>query len=116
VARDVPPYLFQPGWDRLGSRGARQRQVLAGDGKLTREQLEELVFDVFVPDAYYGVRALRGATLSGRAAELDAILAEWDGKATVDSEAMTIAFYLNRALPDGLPRPQPDETSHFVEP
>jgi acyl-homoserine lactone acylase PvdQ len=95
----------------LGSRGARQRQLLFGTTKLSRRDGEGVVLDVFVPKAYYGIQSLRagvasaGLELTGTAMELDRILATWDGRADVDSVAMTIAFYLDRELPNGLPEP-----------
>jgi acyl-homoserine-lactone acylase len=108
---DYPEYVYPPGWRELGTRGATQRALLAARDDLGHADLEGLLFDCFVPSAYHGVRALRAAFLDGagaialspRARELDELLAGWDGRATTDSAAMTVAFYLNRALPGGIP-------------
>jgi len=67
-----------------------------------------------VPSAHFGIRALRGTfnaqrdtlpRLSAAADRLDKLLASWDGRAEVDSVPMTVAFYLNRLLPGGIPDP-----------
>jgi acyl-homoserine-lactone acylase len=112
TSRDFPRYIFPVGWKELGARGARQRALLHRGTALSREDLEAVVMDVFVPQAYYGIRALRRAfeahrvvlpALSESAERLDRYLADWDGRAVVDSIAMTIAFYLDRTLPGGIP-------------
>jgi acyl-homoserine lactone acylase PvdQ len=109
---DFPRYVFPDGWRELGTRGARQREILAGTHKLTQRDAEELVLDIFVPKAFHGIRSLRaaveeeGVDLSLAAAELDGVLAGWDGRATVDSVEMTIAFFLDRKLDGGLPGPR----------
>jgi len=109
---EFPKYVFPDGWRTLGARGARQRQLLYGTKKLSRRDGEGVVLDVFVPKAYYGVQSLRagvaeaGLGLTGTAMELDRILESWDGRADVDSVAMTIAFYLDRELRNGLPEPR----------
>ena len=114
VGRDFPRYLFPEGWRDLGTRGARQRQVLSQRGRLSREQVQALLLDVFVPRAHLGIAALRRRfeaerdrlpPLSAAAERLDALLAGWDGRAEVGSVAMAIAFLLNRALENGLPAP-----------
>lgn len=114
VRSDFPKYVFPDGWRALGPRGARQRELLHRDDQLTAKALEAIIFDVFVPRAYFGVTTLRAAfatrratlpPLSAAAAHLDKLLASWDGRAQADSAAMTIAFYLNRVLPGGLPMP-----------
>jgi acyl-homoserine-lactone acylase len=109
---DYPRYVFPAGWRELGTRGARQREFLHGTHVLTLEGAEAIVFDVFVPKAYHGIRSLRaavaddGAELSAPATELDGLLARWDGRATIDSVEMTIAFFLDRELAGGLPGPR----------
>jgi len=115
VSDAYPNYLFPVGWRELGTRGARQRAVLAGTHKLDRDQLSALVVDVYVPVAHLGIAALRAAahsqgllnesTLPDDAALVDRTLAEWDGMATVDSYGMTLAFWLNRVFPGGIPAP-----------
>jgi acyl-homoserine-lactone acylase len=115
VSDSYPKYLFPDGWRELGTRGARQRAVLAGRDKLDPEQLRELVVDVYVPHAHLGIAALReearsrallgDGVLSEDAALVDGTLAEWDGMAAVDSTGMTLAFWLNRVLPGGIPAP-----------
>jgi acyl-homoserine-lactone acylase len=111
---EFPKYVFPDGWRNLGTRGARQRHLLLDTEKLSALDLESLLLDVFVPKAYYGIRALRASfeaakgtlpELSDAAKELDRILASWDGRAEVESIGMTIAFYLDRILTQGIPEP-----------
>jgi acyl-homoserine-lactone acylase len=114
VPDTYPKYLYPDGWRELGARGARQRQILSSGDAFDCESLTELLLDVYVPVAHLGIGALRAAaareglltSLSGDARRIDALFGEWDGMATVDSVAMTLAFQLNRALPDGIPAPR----------
>jgi acyl-homoserine lactone acylase PvdQ len=112
---EFPAYLFRPGWIELGSRGARQRHLLAGDRKLADEDVFAVMFDAYVPHAHLGIVAYREALaadptqsglLSPDARRLDEVLAGWDGDAEVDATAMTIAFWLDRHLDGGIPAPE----------
>jgi acyl-homoserine-lactone acylase len=110
---DYPDYVYPPGWRQLGTRGATQRRFLAANRSLGRAELEAHLYNCFVPAAYYGLRGLRSVyadepgapNLSPAAALLDETLAAWDGRATLESTAMTVAFYLNRTLDGGIPVP-----------
>ena len=115
VSDSYPKYLFPDGWRELGTRGARQRQVLHGSKQVGKDELTELVLDVYVPAAHLGLQALRaradqdgllGNCLRPGLAAIDRVLGNWDGMATVDSVGMTLAFFLSRALPDGIPDPR----------
>jgi acyl-homoserine lactone acylase PvdQ len=115
VAREhFPSYVFPGAFGQLGTRGSRQRSILARPEPLTSDVLLALVRDTFVPKAFHGVRALRRLAasahggldgLSADARTLDGLLAAWDGTSPTDSTAMTAAFFLDRALGAGLPDP-----------
>lgn len=120
ISTDFPKYVFPDGWRRLGTRGARQRRLLSRPRLLGTGDIRELLFDVFVPSAHMGLKALRrrfegedgrDQRMSANAMTLDRMLARWDGAATRDSSAMTIAFFLDRLLEGGIPEPTVRVTS-----
>ena len=85
---DYPQYVFPSDWTTRTIRGARQRQLLAGSRRLKESDIKEVMFDVFAPDAYLGIRTLRRAfeaerstlpALSKDAMEMDSLLAGWMG-------------------------------------
>jgi len=118
VDGQFPPYLFGPGWNKLGPRGATQRHRLASAGIVDAATAAGLAFDAYVPRAHLGVAALRRAVrrlgLRGddeAAVELDALLEVWDGIASLSSVGMTVAALLHALLPGGLPAMQARPTS-----
>lgn len=104
-----PDYVFSSTWRELGVRGARQRYLLEGVHGGGVEDASAFLFDDFVPHAFLAINSLRcrrRSELSADARSLDALLESWDGRARSSSAAMTIAFYLDRVLPEGLPAPR----------
>jgi acyl-homoserine-lactone acylase len=107
-----PYYVVPEGWRALDGRGARQRGLLDGDRKLSAADIRGLMFDDFIPRAFYGLRALWRAnpslvrdlaSLSDGARRVHELLESWDGHAGVDSLAMACALHVHRALPGGIP-------------
>lgn len=110
LAESTALAVFGAGWNRLGPRGALQRRALCADRAGDSDSATALAFDIYVPRAHLGVEAVRRAAAPPRgdqdadAAQLDAILESWDGRAARDSVGMTVAAGLHALLPGGLPR------------
>ncbi len=104
-----PGYVVpNEGWGSQATvRGQRLRDLIQGNGRLiTPHEASLIPFDVGEPKALAWIKAWRDAydsfpmrpALSRDAAEVQRILAEWNGAAMKDSIGMTAAFFLVREL------------------
>ncbi len=103
-----PNFVVPPtGWGAGATvRGERLRELIGGpDKRLRFEEAGALPFDVQLPKAHSFIgqclsnyEKKNSPTLSIKAAEVQQLLAAWDGRASADSPGMTAAFYLVKNL------------------